>query len=516
MRNSLCIGIIDIGSNSIRLVVYNRSENGAFQIIDESKYAARLSQLVDSENVIDLDQLGPLIERLNHFKRICEIHQADTIRVAATAAIRNAVNRDALISYLQQHTGLTIEVISGEQEAYYGFISMANTMDVHDGFLIDIGGGSTEITLFRDRKIVKSVSFPFGCVNTAKTFGQSDPLSDSDLMRIQAMIQEAIVREPWLTNAPGLPMICLGGAARTIAKMEQMRTKYSLQRIHQYQMESAQVSDMLDRLRELPFAQRASVPGLSKDRVDIIIPGIIILQTMFQHCSCTHYLMSGSGIRDGLFYETIMPKAPIVPDVLEHSLNNLMALRLSAIPRDHVDQVNRLGNQLFQSLQENKPFKLTTQDGLYLHISSLLYRIGTMIDYYGYSQHTFYLIMNARLYGLTHREQILCAMIASYTTKGRARRAVAEYKDILDESDYPRICKLGSLLQLAIALDKSETQSIQSLDILIRKNKLRIQALRHHGIAFEQMEVQGVAKEFKKSWELTPILTSEIEPLAST
>jgi len=457
-----------------------------------------------------LDQLGPLIERLNHFKRICEIHQADTIRVAATAAIRNAVNRNALISYLQQHTGLTIEVLSGEQEAYYGFISMANTMDVQDGFLIDIGGGSTEITLFRDRTIVNSVSFPFGCVNTAKTFCQSDPLSDSDLKRMQSMVKQAIQREPWLTNEPGLPMICLGGAARTIAKIEQARTKYPLQRIHHYQMASDQVSDMLGRLQDLPFAQRVSVPGLSKDRVDIIIPGIIILQAMFQHCGCTQYMMSGSGIRDGLFYETIMPEAPIVPDVLEYSLNNLIALHLSAIPRDHVEQVNRLGHQLFQSLDEDKQFKLTTQDGRYLRISSLLYRIGTMIDYYGYSQHTFYLIMNARLYGLTHRELIICAMIASYTTKSRARRVVAEYKEILDESDYPRICKLGSLLQLTIALDKSETQSIESLNIQIRKNKLRMQALHHHGIAFEQMEVEGVAKEFKKSWGLTPVLTSEL------
>ncbi|WP_018756075.1 Ppx/GppA phosphatase family protein [Paenibacillus terrigena] len=512
MRNSLSIGIIDIGSNSIRLVVYNRSENGAFQVIDENKYAARLSQLVDSENKIDLDQLQPLIERLNHFKRICEIHQADTIRVAATAAIRNAGNRNALITYLQQHTGLTIEVLSGEQEAYYGFISMANTMDVQDGFLIDIGGGSSEITLFRNRKIVNSVSFPFGCVNTSRTFGQSDPLSDSDMKRIQSMVKQAIQQEPWLTNAPGLPMIGLGGAARTIAKIEQLRTKYPLQRIHQYQMESEQVSDMLERLRDLPLAQRTSVPGLSKDRADIIIPGIIILQTMFQHCGCSHYMMSGSGIRDGMFYETIMPEAPIVPNVLEYSLRNLVALHLSALPRDHVEQVNRLGNQLFHSLHEDKQFKLTVQDGLYLHISSLLYRIGTIIDYYGYSQHTFYLIMNARLYGLTHRELILCAMIASYTTKSRARQVVAEYKEILDESDYPRLCKLGSLLQLAIALDKSETQSIESLNIQIRKNKLRIQALHHHGIsiAFEQMEVQGVAKEFKKAWDLTPILTSEL------
>ncbi|OPA80893.1 hypothetical protein BVG16_00655 [Paenibacillus selenitireducens] len=506
MHNTQRIGIIDIGSNSIRLVVYGRSENGAFQVIDESKYTARLSELVDSDHRIDILQLQPMVDKLNHFKRICDIHYVDTIRIAATAAIRNASNRDEIISYLNSMTGLQIDVLSGEQEAYYGFIGMANSLNVTDGFLIDIGGGSSEISLFRHRKIVKSISFPFGCVNTSKTYGQSDPLSDSDMRRIQDMVRQAMLEEPWLAEAPGLPMIGLGGAVRTIAKIEQLRTKYPLNRIHHYQMEDESVSQMLQKLRALPLSKRKNVPGLSKDRADIICPGIVILQTLFQHCGCSHYIMSASGIRDGLFYEMIQPDAPLVPDVLEYSLHNLIALHLSSLPQEHTRQVDRLGGLLFAGLREYKG--LPEEDARYLHIASLLYRIGTNIDYYGYNQHTFYMIMHARLYGITHRELVLSAIIASYTTKSRARQMAVEYKEILDEHDYSRIYKLGSLLQLAIALDKSETQSIEEIDVQVKKNSLRIQALQHRGITFEEMEVQGAAKEFHKAWDLTPVLTS--------
>lgn len=506
MINSERIGIIDIGSNSIRLVVYGRSVNGVFQVIDERKYTARLIELVDADHRIDVHQLQPMVGKLIYFKRICHIHKADTIRVAATAAIRNAANRNEIISYLCRQTGLQIEVLSGEQEAYYGFIGMANSLNVTDGFLIDIGGGSSEITLFRQRKVVKSVSFPFGCVNTSKTYEQIDPLSDSDIRNIQDMVRQALLNEPWLTTAPGLPMIGLGGAVRTIAKIEQLRTKYPLNRIHHYQIEDDSVSQMLQKLRALPLSKRKNVPGLSKDRADIICPGIIILQTIFQHCGCSHYIMSASGIRDGLFYEMIQPDAPLVPDVLEYSLQNLIAQHSRSLPQAHTQQVNRLSRLLFEGLHAYKG--TSEKDRRYLHIASLLYRIGMSIDNYGYSQHTFYIIMHARLNGLTHRELVLSALIASYTNKGHARTQIADYKDLLDDTDFARICRLGSLLQLAIALDKSETQSIETLHTRIHQNKFIIYADRHQGISFEQIEVLNSAKEFKKAWDLSPELIS--------
>lgn len=504
MSSASRIGIIDIGSNSIRLVIYGRTESSAFQVIDESKHSARLSELVSRNNNMDATKLEPIIERLNHFKHICAANHVEFIRAVATAAIRNAANRHEIIDLLERQTGLSIEILSGEQEAYYGFLGMANTIDIEEGYLVDIGGGSTEVTFFQNRNIVHSVSFPFGCVNTFQRFGEHDPLSGDEVKQIQLMVKHAVEREPWIGKTAGLPMIGLGGTTRTVGKMVQKRTKYPLNRIHNYRLETEQVDGMLQTLRDSPLSQRRNTPGLSKDRADLIVPGMIILQTLYQLSGCSCYIISGSGIRDGLFYETVSPDRPLVPSVLESSLHNMTALYLPAIPKQHTEHVHMLVMQLFGVLGECT--QMSERDALYIHISSLLYRIGTSIDYYGYSGHTFYMIMNARLNGLTHRELILCAMIASYKTRSRARQICSEYKDIIKESDYERVCRLGTMLQLAIALDKSETQTLKQVSFEIHKKKLIIWAQQHHGIFIEQMQVKSIAKEFKKVWEMTPEL----------
>lgn len=501
-------GIIDIGSNSVRLVVYRCDEADNCHIITESKFSARLSELVDENNYMDIHLLQTMVNKLLHFKRICEMHQVSSIRACATAAIRNAVNRDEVVRYLEEQTDLTIDVLSGEQEAFYGFVGMANSLYIQDGFLIDIGGGSTEVSLFRNRSIVNSISFPFGCVNTTHNFVRSDPLSEADAKQMEQMVRAALDREFWLVTAPDLPLICLGGATRTLAKIEQARTKYPLQQVHNFQLTDAQVTDIQQTLNSLPLVKRRQIAGLSKDRADILSAGIIILRTIFQHCRCSHFIISASGIRDGLIYDETHQGQLLVSNVLEHSIHNMMSSYAAVLPAEHIHQVYRTSIRLAHTLHQHS--SVEAGDALILRVASMLYRIGMTIDMYRYQAHTYYMLINSRLYGLTHRELILCALVASFTSKNSARRLWTEYRDILDPLDYDRVCRLGSLLQLAIAMDKSETQSIAKFEAFIQKNKLIIQATEHASLHFEQIEVETVVKEFKKAWKLTPVLIGNV------
>ena len=133
------------------------------------------------------------------------------IRAIATAAIRNAKHSQHIIDELQSSTGLNIEILSGEQEAYYGFLGMINTLDLQDGFLIDIGGGGTELTLFLNRAIVHSFSFPFGSVQLTKKFGRAGIITDEKQKDIQRMIELAAAKFEWISKYPGLPLVGLGG-----------------------------------------------------------------------------------------------------------------------------------------------------------------------------------------------------------------------------------------------------------------------------------------------------------------
>lgn len=498
------IGIIDIGSNSIRLVIFECNSLGSYRIIDEAKESARLSERVTEDGEFPKEVIALVSATLLHFRMLCEAAGTTKIRAIATAAIRNAKHSHHIIEELQLSTGLTIEILSGEQEAYLGFLGMINTIDVQDGFLIDIGGGSTELTLFLNRNIVHSYSFPIGSVQLTKKYGRDGEITEEKQKSIQRMIEQATQKFEWMSQYPGLPLIGLGGTVRSLCNIDQKSKHYSFPMTHNYQMEATAIDLILTRLQSVPLDQRNTIEGLAKHRVDIIVPGAIILQTLFRCCGASHNVISGSGIRDGLYHTELNRSQLSSDEVLNSSVLNLLHQH-PIVPVPHVNQVNRFALQLFDILQQQH--ELPNRSKQLIHAASTLYRIGISIMFYDFHKHTFYLIAHSQLNGLTHREIVLCAMIASYKNKKKARLILNYYPDIVSKEDLSLVCKLGTLLQLAIALDRSETQPIQLLEATIHRKELQLFAEARSSAMIEIRQVLHVSEDFKKEWKLEPLLT---------
>ncbi|CAM4188897.1 exopolyphosphatase/guanosine-5'-triphosphate,3'-diphosphate pyrophosphatase [Paenibacillus endophyticus] len=508
------IGIIDIGSNSVRLVVYERTANGAHRVADSSKRPARLSERIDEDGCLPLSAIDELIDTLNHFTMICTHNHTSNIRAVATAAIRNAHNRTEILGRIKAETGLTIELLSGEDEASYGFLGMINSLNIKDGLLIDIGGGSTELSLFRNRALVRSVSFPFGCVSLNKRFGAKGMLLDEELKALEMLVTEAVKNEPWIGELPGLPLVGVGGTVRALGKMHQAAYKYPFPQTHNYPATSEHVDELFHQMRKLPLDKRRKLPGLSKERADVVVPGVAILRVLFRAAKASYYRICGAGLRDGLFHATRFPNHPKLDDVLKYSLTNLSALHPEA-PKQHVMQVNRIALEIYDVLHYEHA--LPSQTRVLLDTASQLFRIGASIDYYEYARHSFYLIINSQLNGLTHREMIMTAAIASYKSKGRARQHISEYKELLNDSDLDIIYKLGALLQLSAALDRGETQAIAQLNVQLSGNQLLLRPVQPRGtLDVERREVDELAAEFKKLWAYTPSLDFSATHVPST
>lgn len=505
------MGFIDIGSNSIRLVIYEVTGTDACRVIDESKESARLSERIDQDGRMKAEDMMAIVQTLNHFKMLCEASSTSRIRAVATAAIRNAANSREIVETLHRHTGIEVEILSGEEEARLGFLGMINTIDLRDGLVIDIGGGSTEVSLFLERRLVHSVSFPFGSVNTAKRFTK-DGMADQEAMaKIRQMVLDALQKEPWIKGHKNLPLVGLGGTIRSVSKLDQRGRKYSLPLTHNYRIEAASVTRLIQTLGPLTPDKRKKVDGMTGSRADIIVPGMVILQTVFEYTGASHYVVSGAGLRDGLLFEALRPGRAQTDDVLEQSIRNLLALH-PTIPLKHVEQVNRLALKLFDDMQDLH--HLSVRSRSYLHVASLLYRIGVTIFYYDYPKHTFYLIAHSRLYGLSHREILICALTASYKNKNRLRQMFLEHRDILTEADCLLIVRLGTLLQLAVALDRSETQPVRRLSALAGASGLDLLLECNHSPLIEMRELDATIKDFKKNWGLT--LRVKEMPTAST
>ncbi|MFF2092002.1 Ppx/GppA family phosphatase [Paenibacillus sp. NPDC058174] len=500
------IGIIDIGSNSVRLVIYERTANGAHRVIDGSKRPARLSERIDDNGNLTKEALRELLGTLNHFRLICAHNRVGHIRAVATAAIRNAANRDEVLETIESESGIAIELLSGEDEANYGFLGMINAMDVQDGFLVDIGGGSTEVSLFQGREFVQSFSFPFGCVNLHRKFAaKGGMLTDEGLQALESYVAEAVAAVPWLVKHPSLPLIGVGGTARALGKVHQAAVKYPFTQTHNYPMTGVAVDELFNELYRTPLDKRRKFPGLSKDRVDVIVPGLAVMRLLYRTIKASHYRICGSGLRDGLFHDTRFPGRPKHQNPLAFSVHNLSALH-PAVPQQHVMQVNRLALQLFDELHPSH--LLAGRERILLDTASSLFRIGGSIDYYEYAKHTFYLIVNSHLNGLSHREILMIGAIASYKSKNRVRQQLNDYKELLNETDFDAVYKLGTLLQLAAALDRSETQAIGRLEIEYAPGgQLLLRPVRFSGsLTLESQEVDELSSDFKKLWGVTPLL----------
>lgn len=499
MNNSRRIGIIDIGSNSIRLVIYEQRSGGGRRVISEFKESARLSGRIGPDGALTSEGMDTLIRIMSRFRRICEAHRVAAFRAAATAAVRNAANASAIIETVRRETGFDVELLSGEDEARIGFLGMIHTMDIRDGLLVDIGGGSTEVSVFRDRRLLRSVSFPFGAVNTAKAYASDGDFTEEAQRAIRQMAERAFASEPWISGAPGLPLVVLGGSLRTLCKIHQRKVQYSLPLTHNYTISGEAMDELVTWLSSMPADKRKKVDGLSKDRHDIIVPGMLILHALYQAARASHYVVSGAGLRDGLYIESFAPGGQPDSDIAVRCADNLLALHSTA-PAAHSAQVSRLSVALFDALRGGGAHQYDDRARLCLHIAAKLYRIGASISYYQFARHSFYMIAHARIDGLSHREIVLTALIASYKNRARTQQLAAQHKDILRDGDIDTVVRLGTLLQLGIALDISETQPLELAGASADEHTLRLRFRKNSDPSAEYEEVEALRKEFKKWW----------------
>jgi exopolyphosphatase/guanosine-5'-triphosphate,3'-diphosphate pyrophosphatase len=393
---------------------------------------------------------------------MCRQYKADKIIAVATAAIRNAKNGSLLTSEVYEKTGIRLHIISGDTEARLSYLGVINTLPMKDGIVFDLGGGSTELILFRDRKLVESVSIPLGAVNTTEIFHIRDTMPPTVYSDINFFISSRMEQYPWLKDA-GLPLIGVGGTARTVAKIIQRSRDYPSSRIHNYIFSGQSFRMLFKQLCNTTLEERKTIPGLSEERADIILGGISIINCLLGQTNSKRIITSGCGLREGLFYD-YYSKANNVPliadDILEESTQNV--LRLFSVNIEHNRHVAGLALAMFDGWHALHGLGKRYRN--LLKTAALLHDIGITINYYSHARHSAYMILNAKIFGLTHAEQMLCAVVAGWHN-GIAKRYFKNhaYRPLLTENEWEIAGKLALLLALAESLDYSESSKVTAI-----------------------------------------------------
>nr|WP_309101742.1 Ppx/GppA family phosphatase [Fredinandcohnia onubensis] len=457
------IGVIDIGSNTIRLVIYELSQTGkVFKVIENIKVAARLRSYIDHKGLLGKDAIAILVQTLLDFKEIVNHYQLPNVTCVATAAIRQAGNRQEVIQLIEEKTTFKISLLSEYEEAHFGFLAVIHSTSITEGITIDMGGASTEITYFRDRKLVHYHSFPFGSLSLKLQFVSGDIPTTEEKELIHQFLLEQFQQHPWISNR-NIPVIAMGGSARSIVKVHQNMIQYPITGLHQYKMNIADVKDIKEKLYALTYTELQKVEGLSKERSSTILPASEFFEILCDISKATAFVLSSRGLREGILYQQIDTKNPV--DLLsEASITELMyEFRINKYQADELIKIAKLlYTQVLQHIDKADLFD--EADLSILLNGARLYHLGKYEEEEA-SITTFYLLSNLNILGLSHFDRVKLALLTSYKGKGTYQKYLQPFKKWYSKEEQFKQTILGAILKVSASLLSANHSNIQNIMI---------------------------------------------------
>jgi len=317
--------VIDLGSNSCRMTITQIQADGSYTVTHRLKEMVRLSE---NENETAIPTLQPAaidrtIAALQSFKTVYEKLPNLTIKAVATAATRKATNQKKFLKRVKLEVGLTIDVIPGTSEAYYDYLGVVNTLPTTNCVMMDTGGGSCELVLIVNGQAKHLISLPIGAVSLSEKFGLNDQIPASALFDTMTFVDKLFNSVWWLRNGLNLPLVCLGGSNRTLAKINRRKSNLlNFEDIHGYRLRDEAIYHTFKEVLSQDAAGRAKIPGLAKDRADIIVGGMIPAIMLMRFLDSDRIIFSQNGLREGILFEHLTALAEQNNKVTEWVLEN--------------------------------------------------------------------------------------------------------------------------------------------------------------------------------------------------
>ncbi len=494
------IGIIDLGSNSARLVIVNLFAEGYFMVVDELKESVRLGQDMERDGFLKPARVAETIKTLKMFRKLCDASGVTRIIAVATEAVRRAKNQRSFLDEIQATCGIKIRVLTSEEEAILVYRGVINTMDIPKGIVLEIGGGSTKIVYYNRRNMLNYVTLPFGAVTLTGLFSGDGLKPEEQAAKIEEFFTEQLKQVEWLKEVdPDVQMIGVGGSFRNLFKISKMVHKYPLDCVHNYKMQTEDFNPVYDMIKVLDLDRKKKIKGLSAERADILHAALAVIRAFINYMNVESFTFSGAGLREGLMFNQALPSTIEKPiaDVLNYSLTTLV--KYYDCDEKHVEHVVNLSIQLFKQLRVLHKFP--RQYLKILKVAAMMHDCGMRIKYYNHQRHSWYMILNANLYGVSHRDIVLAAFTACCHKKEDINAYDwARYRDIITEDDLDVVKKLGVMLRIAESLDRANSGVIKSINCDILGDSVIMKTEIEGDATLEIKNAMAASTEFRKSF----------------
>jgi len=454
------IAVIDMGSNSFRLVVFQHEPGSWWSLADEIREPVRVSAGMGDEGVLAPAPMERAIATAAVFASFLEASGVERVDVVATSAIRDAPNRDELLGEIRRRTGLEVRVISGAEEAWYGYLAIVNSTTLVDGFGIDVGGGSVQVMHIAARGLLEVESVRLGAVRVSEAFLPGEQAKPKQLKALREHVARTLSEFEWWAGH-GERLAAIGGTVRNLASAVQKRMDLPDVDEQGFVLTRDALEELIELLAERPASERGALPGIKPDRGDVILGGALVVAAAMEHGGFAELEVAEAGLREGVFFEHLLAdrSPPLLEDVRTASVENL-ARRFRTDP-PHVAHVAKLSLELFDALRDAGLNDLGDGDRQLLWAAGLLHDIGMTVDYDDHHRHSHYLIVHAGLAGYSPREVDLVALIARYHRKGTPDPG--ELGAMRRDGDRERLLLLCGLIRLAEQLERSRDQAVASV-----------------------------------------------------
>lgn len=398
------IAVIDIGSNSARLVIFERSSKFGFHIISEQKSRVRIGEGA-YQNSGRLQPIG--IQRaylaLDSFMQTIREYAITTIHCVATSALRDAPNAPEFIAWIRSNIGIEIEIIDGDQEAFYGSVAVMNLLPMQSGITIDIGGGSADLSLFEEGKVVDTVSLNLGSVRLKELFSDTK----SSVEEMQAFIDEELQGIP--EGFRNKTAIGMGGTIRALSKAIMSNTHYPLKKLHAFSYSFDEYSDYLHGVAYSDMAQLSQF-GIKEDRFDTIREGTLIFIEILKKIGAQEIVTSGVGVREGIFLSKLLQNYEYrFPQQINPSIISMQD-RFDKTQKRY-DSMIRSALELYALLRVNLKMQESKNYSMELISAIKLSNIGKSLTIYHANEHAFYIASQELNYRYRHEEIIFISML---------------------------------------------------------------------------------------------------------
>ncbi len=464
--NGRVVGFLDIGTNSIRLLVVRIKANKTHQVLTAQKEVVRLGEGEFIEQTLQPEAIDRAVIVCQRFAEMARQREAEEIIAVATSATREASNKADFIQRLKEEAGLDVRAISGLEEARLIYLGVASGVDLRDrqALFVDIGGGSTELIVGDHQQHHLLDSLKLGAIRLTTMFflpDERDPISPIRYALIQNYVRNAIVRSVQRIQPYKIDLLL--GSSGTLLNLAEITVRYFYKRKLERsdQITHEQIKEMVKVLCACSLEERRQINGINPERADIIIAGTAIIDTLMEDLKLGSLQVSERGLRDGLLMDYLArtDQSLALGQMTVRERSVLQLARTVNYDEPHARQVTRLALHLFDSAYNLKLHKLGRWERELLEYAALLHDIGAFLSYQNHQMHTYYLIRNADLLGFDQKEIMIMALAGLHHRKGLPSKKDTDFAS-LDKDSQEAVRVLGMMLRLAESLDRSHTGAV--------------------------------------------------------